>query len=87
MVGVTRFCDFPEAAKDRAKIGGFSFGDWFWNHQYRRVIGHLGGIAHPLVNLDDLLGDLTQLTLTADKTYPRASRPELASRASRNCPG
>ena len=40
--------------KFRGKIAGFSFGDWFWNHQYRRVIGHLGGIAHPLVNLDEL---------------------------------
>jgi len=40
--------------KFRGKIAGFSFGDWFWNHQYRRVIHHLGGLAHPLVNLDEL---------------------------------
>jgi predicted nucleotide-binding protein (sugar kinase/HSP70/actin superfamily) len=38
----------------RGKIAGFAFGDWFWNHQYRRVIQHLGGIAHPLVKLDEL---------------------------------
>jgi predicted nucleotide-binding protein (sugar kinase/HSP70/actin superfamily) len=40
--------------KFQSKVAGFSFGDWFWNHQYRRVIDHLGGIAHPLVKLDDL---------------------------------
>jgi predicted nucleotide-binding protein (sugar kinase/HSP70/actin superfamily) len=40
--------------KFRSKIGGFSFGNWFWNHQYRRVIRHLGGLAHPLVKLDEL---------------------------------
>ena len=40
--------------KFRGKIAGFSFGDWFWNHQYRRMIGHLGGIGHPLVNLETL---------------------------------
>jgi predicted nucleotide-binding protein (sugar kinase/HSP70/actin superfamily) len=36
------------------KIFSFTFGNWFWNHQYRRVIAQLGGIAHPLVNLDEL---------------------------------
>jgi predicted nucleotide-binding protein (sugar kinase/HSP70/actin superfamily) len=40
--------------KFQSKVAGFTFGDWFWNHQYRRVIDHLGGIAHPLVKLDDL---------------------------------
>ena len=40
--------------KFRGKIAGFSFGDWFWNHQYRRVIDQLGGLAHPLVKLDEL---------------------------------
>jgi predicted nucleotide-binding protein (sugar kinase/HSP70/actin superfamily) len=40
--------------KFRSKIAGFSFGDWFWNHQYRRVIRHLGGLAHPLVKLEEL---------------------------------
>ena len=40
--------------KFRGKIAGFSFGDWFWNHQYRRVIRHLGGLAHPLVKLEEL---------------------------------
>ena len=38
----------------RGKVTGFTFGDWFWNHQYRRVIRHLGGIGHPLVKLDEL---------------------------------
>ena len=38
----------------QGKIAGFTFGNWFWNHQYRRVIQQLGGIGHPLVNLDDL---------------------------------
>lgn len=38
----------------RGKLAYFGFGDWFWNHQYRRVIEHLGGIAHPLVSLDEL---------------------------------
>src|SRR5262245_16399442 len=58
--------DYPRAArhdligrlkrelKFQAKVAGFSFGDWFWNHQYCRVIDRLGGIAHPLVKLDDL---------------------------------
>src|SRR5262249_12325818 len=58
--------DYPQAArrdvmgglkrelKFQSKITGFTFGDWFWNHQYRRVIKHLGGIAPPLVKLDDL---------------------------------
>jgi predicted nucleotide-binding protein (sugar kinase/HSP70/actin superfamily) len=36
------------------KVSGFTFGNWFWNHQYRRVIHHLGGLAHPLVSLDEL---------------------------------
>jgi predicted nucleotide-binding protein (sugar kinase/HSP70/actin superfamily) len=40
--------------KFRSKIASFSFGDRFWNHQYRRVIRHLGGLAHPLVKLDEL---------------------------------
>ena len=40
--------------KFRGKIAGFSFGDWFWNHQYRRLIRHLGGLGHPLVKLEEL---------------------------------
>ena len=40
--------------KFRSALAYFSFGNWFYNHQYRRVIRHLGGLAHPLVNLDDL---------------------------------
>jgi predicted nucleotide-binding protein (sugar kinase/HSP70/actin superfamily) len=40
--------------KFQGKVTGFTFGDWFWNHQYRRVIRHLGGIGHPLVKLDEL---------------------------------
>ena len=38
----------------RGKLASFSFGNWFYNHQYRRVVRQLGGIAHPLVNMDDL---------------------------------
>jgi hypothetical protein len=40
--------------KFRGKLAYFSMGNWFYNHQYRRVINHLGGIAHPLVSLDEL---------------------------------
>jgi len=40
--------------KFRASVAQFGFGNWFYNHQYRRVIAHLGGIAHPLVKLEDL---------------------------------
>jgi predicted nucleotide-binding protein (sugar kinase/HSP70/actin superfamily) len=40
--------------KFQGKIAGFSFGNWFWNHQYRRVVDQLGGLAHPLVSLDEL---------------------------------
>jgi hypothetical protein len=40
--------------KFQGKIAGFSFGNWFWNHQYKRVIKHLGGIAHPLKDLEEL---------------------------------
>jgi hypothetical protein len=40
--------------KFRGKLGYFGFGNWFYNHQYRRVIKQLGGIAHPLVSLDEL---------------------------------
>jgi predicted nucleotide-binding protein (sugar kinase/HSP70/actin superfamily) len=40
--------------KFRGKVAGFTFGDWFWNHQYKRVIKHLGGIGHPLKNLEEL---------------------------------
>jgi predicted nucleotide-binding protein (sugar kinase/HSP70/actin superfamily) len=40
--------------KFRGKVASLSFGDWFWNHQYRRVVHHLGGLAHPLVKLDEL---------------------------------
>jgi predicted nucleotide-binding protein (sugar kinase/HSP70/actin superfamily) len=45
--------------KFRGKVAGFSFGDWFWNHQYRRVIRHLGGIGHPLVKLEELAAHAT----------------------------
>ena len=41
-------------AKFRGTLAYFTIGNWFYNHQYRRVVRHLGGIAHPLVNLDDL---------------------------------
>lgn len=40
--------------KLRGTLAQFGFGNWFYNHQYRRVIRHLGGIAHPLVRLEDL---------------------------------
>ena len=40
--------------KFRSKIAYFSVGNWFYNHQYHRVVRLLGGIAHPLVNLDEL---------------------------------
>jgi len=40
--------------KFRGKTAGFTFGNWFWNHQYRRVVHHLGGLAHALVRLDEL---------------------------------
>jgi predicted nucleotide-binding protein (sugar kinase/HSP70/actin superfamily) len=38
----------------RGKLAYFGIGNWFYNHQYRRVIAQLGGIGHPLVNLDEL---------------------------------
>jgi predicted nucleotide-binding protein (sugar kinase/HSP70/actin superfamily) len=38
----------------RSKLAYFGIGNWFYNHQYRRVIAQLGGIGHPLVNLDEL---------------------------------
>jgi predicted nucleotide-binding protein (sugar kinase/HSP70/actin superfamily) len=40
--------------KFRSKLTYFEIGNWFYNHQYRRVVRELGGIAHPLVNLDEL---------------------------------
>jgi predicted nucleotide-binding protein (sugar kinase/HSP70/actin superfamily) len=40
--------------KFRGKLASFTFGNWFYNHQYRRVVDHLGGTAHPLVKLDEL---------------------------------
>jgi len=40
--------------KFRSTLAYFSIGNWFYNHQYRRVVKHLGGLAHPLVALDDL---------------------------------
>ena len=40
--------------KFQGKIAGFSFGNWFWNYQYRRVVNHLGGLAHTLVPLKEL---------------------------------
>jgi predicted nucleotide-binding protein (sugar kinase/HSP70/actin superfamily) len=40
--------------KFRGKLAYFGIGNWFYNHQYRRVVRELGGIAHPLVSLDEL---------------------------------
>jgi predicted nucleotide-binding protein (sugar kinase/HSP70/actin superfamily) len=42
------------ALRFRSKLWYLGLGIWFWNHQYRRLIGHLGGLAHPLVSLDEL---------------------------------
>ncbi len=38
----------------RLKLGSFHLGSWFYDHQYRRVVRQLGGLAHPLVDLDEL---------------------------------
>jgi predicted nucleotide-binding protein (sugar kinase/HSP70/actin superfamily) len=38
----------------RLKLCYFDLGNWFYNHQYRRVVRQLGGLAHPLVSLDEL---------------------------------
>jgi predicted nucleotide-binding protein (sugar kinase/HSP70/actin superfamily) len=43
-----------QSLKYHQKLAGFQFGNWFWNHQYARVGKMLGGIAHHLVNLDEL---------------------------------
>lgn len=40
----------------RGRVAHLDLGIWFWNHHYRRLIHHLGGLAHPLVSLDDLAG-------------------------------
>jgi predicted nucleotide-binding protein (sugar kinase/HSP70/actin superfamily) len=42
------------ALKYQGKLSYFDFGNWFYNLQYRRVVKHLGNIAHPLVDLDEL---------------------------------
>lgn len=38
----------------RSRVSYLGLGIWFWNHQYRRLIRHVGGLAHPLVSLDEL---------------------------------
>jgi predicted nucleotide-binding protein (sugar kinase/HSP70/actin superfamily) len=38
----------------RGRLAQFDFGTWFWAHQYRRVIQHLGGIGNPLVDVDEV---------------------------------
>ena len=38
----------------RSRVAYLGLGSWFWNHHYGRLILHLGGLAHPLVNLDEL---------------------------------
>jgi len=43
-----------QSLKYHQKLAGFQFGNWFYNHQYQRVCNALGGIAHHLVNLDEL---------------------------------
>jgi predicted nucleotide-binding protein (sugar kinase/HSP70/actin superfamily) len=40
----------------RGKLAYFGIGNWFYNNQYRRVVQGLGGIAHTLVDLDELAG-------------------------------
>ncbi|HXE79144.1 MAG TPA: hypothetical protein VNK41_00195 [Vicinamibacterales bacterium] len=42
------------ALRFRGTLAYFGFGNWFYNHQYRRVVNALGGLAHPLVDLDEL---------------------------------
>ena len=42
------------ALRFRRRVAYLELGRWFWNHQYRRLIRHLGGLAHPLVSLDEL---------------------------------
>jgi len=38
----------------RGKLAYFGIGNRFYNRQYRRVVDALGGLAHPLVDLDEL---------------------------------
>jgi predicted nucleotide-binding protein (sugar kinase/HSP70/actin superfamily) len=40
--------------RHRLKLGYFDIGRWFYTRQYSRVVRELGGIAHDLVNLDEL---------------------------------
>ncbi|MBI4476759.1 MAG: activator of (R)-2-hydroxyglutaryl-CoA dehydratase [Acidobacteria bacterium] len=42
--------------KFKSKLAYFGIGNWFYNHQYKRVVQQLGGIGHTLVNLDELAG-------------------------------
>ena len=42
------------ALRFRSRVAYLESGIWFWNHQYRRLIRHLGGLAQPLVSLDEL---------------------------------
>jgi predicted nucleotide-binding protein (sugar kinase/HSP70/actin superfamily) len=43
-----------QALKYRSKLASFQFGNWFYNRQYEHVGEALGGIAHHLVDLDEL---------------------------------
>ena len=45
-----------QALKYRQKLASFELGAWFYNRQYARVGRKLGGIAHTLVDLDELAG-------------------------------
>jgi predicted nucleotide-binding protein (sugar kinase/HSP70/actin superfamily) len=38
----------------RGKLAYYGIGNRFYNHQYKRVVDALGGLAHPLVDLDEL---------------------------------
>ena len=40
--------------KFHTRVAYLELGQWFWSRQYRRTAGLLGGLAHPLVSLDDL---------------------------------
>jgi predicted nucleotide-binding protein (sugar kinase/HSP70/actin superfamily) len=42
--------------KFRQKLAFFEVGNWLYNRQYSRVVNALGGIAHHLVDLDELAG-------------------------------
>jgi predicted nucleotide-binding protein (sugar kinase/HSP70/actin superfamily) len=38
----------------RKAVAGYSFGQWVYSRQYARLVNALGGLAHPLLDQDDL---------------------------------